>query len=107
MHDYSLSFPEDFCDYEWEVTAKGCFSEVFLTVSGLRYRLNFYDAVRLHQEIESALESGQMFFEPNMFVIQAVDKAQIEKAVDLLVRSDQARLLLPMVDRATGLQDGV
>lgn len=96
MHDYDLTFPEDFADYEWEVTAKGCFSEVFLTVAGIRYRLNFYDAVRLQQEVESAMESGVMFFEPNLLVIKAVDKAKMEEATELLVRSGQARFLLPV-----------
>lgn len=95
MHDYSLALPADFSDYEWEVTAKGCFSEAILTVAGIRYRLNFYDAVRLQQEIESALESGAMFFEPNLLVIKVVDKAKIEEATELLVRSRQARFLLP------------
>lgn len=95
MADYNLSLPEDFGDYEWEVTAKGCFSEAFLTVAGIRYRLNFYDAIRLQQEIESALGSGEMFFEPNLLVIKAVDKAKIEEAAELLVRSGQARFLLP------------
>lgn len=95
MHDYSLTLPADFDDYEWEVTAKGCFSEAFLTVAEISYRLNFYDAIRLQQEIESALESGVMFFEPNLLVIKAVDKAKIEEAVELLVRSGQVRFLLP------------
>lgn len=84
MHDYTLSLPADFSDYEWEVTAKGCFSEVILTVAGIRYRLNFYDAVRLQQEIESGLESGAMFFDPNLLVIRVVDKAGIEEAAALL-----------------------
>ncbi|SFX46658.1 hypothetical protein SAMN03097694_2324 [Janthinobacterium lividum] len=95
MHDYSLVFPDDFDDYEWEVTAKGCFSEVFLTVTGICYRLSFYDATRLRQEIDSALDSGQMFFEPNVLVIKKVDKEQMEKAAELLVRSGQVSLLLP------------
>ncbi|GGC87352.1 hypothetical protein [Undibacterium terreum] len=95
MHDYNLSLPEDFEDYEWEVTAKGYFSEAFLTVAKIRYRLNFYDAVRLQQEVDSTLESGTMFFEPNLLVIKAVDKVKIEEAVELLVRSGQTRFLLP------------
>lgn len=95
MHDYSLNLPEDFSDYEWEVTAKGCFSEAFLSIAGVRYRLSFYDAIRLQQEIEGALEAGTMFFEPNLFVIKAVDKVKIEEAAALLVRSGQAHLLLP------------
>jgi hypothetical protein len=95
MQDYSLNFPKDFSDYEWEVTAKGCFSEVSLSVGGIHYRLSFYDSIRLQQEIESALESGVMFFEPNLIVIKTVDKAKIEEAVELFMRSDQTRFLLP------------
>lgn len=95
MNDYDLTLPEDFDEYEWEVTAKGCFSEAFLMVSGTSYRLNFYDPIRLQQEIEDALESGVMFYEPNLLVIKAVVKAKINDAVELLVRSGQVRLLLP------------
>ncbi|HYD78257.1 MAG TPA: hypothetical protein VEC06_00475 [Paucimonas sp.] len=95
MCDYSFVLPSDFDDYEWEVTAKGCFSEAMLTVSGKRYRLNFYDAVRLSQEIESAIEHGGMFFEPNLLVIKSVNKENMEQAVDLLVRSGQTTSCLP------------
>jgi hypothetical protein len=93
MYDFELSLPADFNDYEWEVTSKGCFSEAFLTVAGLRYRLNFYDAARLGQEIESAMESGVMFFEPNLVVIKKVDRVKIEEAAETLVRSAQTRFL--------------
>ena len=59
MPKFLFTLPADFADYEWEVTAKGCFSEARLTVSDKHYRLNFYDATRLGQEIESELARGE------------------------------------------------
>jgi hypothetical protein len=87
MSSYSLALPLNFSDYEWEVTAKGCFSGARMTVSGKEYRLNFYDAARLGQEVESALENGGMFFEPNLVIVRSVTRAEMERAVEQLVQS--------------------
>lgn len=87
MSSYSIAFPTDFSNYEWEVTARGCFSGAKMTVSGKEYRLNFYDAVRLGQEIESELQNGEMFFEPNLVVIRSVTRVEMERAIEQLVRS--------------------
>jgi len=56
MSSFTLVFPGDFGDYEWDVKEKGFFTEARLSASGKHYRLNFYDRVRLHQEIESQLQ---------------------------------------------------
>ncbi|MDP3638828.1 MAG: hypothetical protein Q8R51_15725 [Azonexus sp.] len=95
MSSFSFVLPADFADYEWEVTAKGCFSEARMTVSGKHYRLNFYDAVRLGQEIESELERGEVFFEPNLVIVRSVTKADMEQAAEQLVQSGQVALLTP------------
>ncbi|GLR13241.1 hypothetical protein GCM10007907_20310 [Chitinimonas prasina] len=86
MLNYSFDLPSDFMGYEWEVTAKGCFSGARITVGGKQYRLNFYDAARLGQEIESELESGNVFFEPNLVIVRSVTKEEMERAVEDLVR---------------------
>lgn len=91
----SFALPSDFADYEWEVTAKGCFSEARITVSGKRYRLNFYDAVRLGQEVKSEIESGGVFFEPNLVVVRSVTRADMEQAAKQLVLSGQVASLTP------------
>lgn len=87
MSIYSFSLPGDFSDYEWEVVAKGCFSGTLMTVAGKQYRLNFYDAVRLRQEIESEFENGRVFFESNLVIVRKVTKEEMERAVEQLVQS--------------------
>ena len=89
MASFSLVLPDDFDDYEWEVTAKGYFPEARMKVSGKQYRLNFYDPVRLRQEIESRLKGGTLFFEPNLVVVPSVTKLLMHHAADLLVQSGQ------------------
>ena len=95
MLDYSFDYPEGFSEYEWEVTAKGYFSEMRFTLSGKSYRLNFYDPVRLSQEIESELERGGPFLEPNVVVIRSVTRLNMERAVEQLVESAKVASLLP------------
>lgn len=92
---FSFVLPSDFADYESEVTAKGCFSEARMTFSGKDYRLNFYDAARLGQEIESELERGVVFFEPNLVVVRSVTKSDMERAAEQLVQSGQVASLMP------------
>ena len=92
---YTFTLPSDFAEYEWEVTAKGCFSEAQLAVSGVRYSLNFYDAVRLGQEIDSDLDNGAMFFEPNLVVVRSVTRVNMERAVERLVQSGRTASLIP------------
>lgn len=49
MVDYVLKLPVDFDDYAWEVESKGWFGEAVVVAQGKRYKLNFYDPVRLTQ----------------------------------------------------------
>ena len=95
MSSYSFVLPSDFADYEWEVMASSSFSEALMTVDEKQYRFNFYDAVRLGQEIESELEKGGMFFEPNLVIIRSVTKAEMKVAAEQLVRSGLVVLLTP------------
>jgi hypothetical protein len=95
MTDFSFVLPAEFDDYEREVKAKGCFAEAQLSVAGKRYRLNFYDPVRLRQEIESELERGAMFFEPNLVVIQSVTRTDMHQAAEMLTQSGQVAALVP------------
>ena len=95
VFDFSFVLPEDFVDYEWEVTAKGCFSEARIIVSGRRYRLNFYDPVRLSQEIESGLQRGGVFIERNLIVIRSVTRLEMERAAELVVQSGQLASMIP------------
>ena len=94
MSNFALVLPRDFSDYEWEVTAKGWFSEGQLSFSGKHYRLNFYDRGRLNQQIESELQGGNVFFEPNLLVINSVTRAEMERATEFLVQSGLTRFLI-------------
>jgi hypothetical protein len=95
MSRFSFALLADFADYEWEVAAKGCFLGARITISGTCYRLNFYDAVRLRQEIESELEGSGVFFEPNLVIVPSVTRADMERAVEQLVQSGQVASLTP------------
>jgi hypothetical protein len=64
-------------------------------VAGGRYRLNFYDPVRLRQEIEREFRRGGMFFEPNLVVVPSVTRSDMERAAELLVKSGQMTSLTP------------
>lgn len=95
MLDFSQIFPEHFSDNEWEVESKGCFFGAQIVVSGRSYKLNFYDPVRLRQEIESEFSEGKVFFEKNLIVIKLVTRLEMEKAAESLVRSGRVDLLAP------------
>jgi hypothetical protein len=81
----SLIFPDEFDEYTWELESKGCFSEARLEFQGRCYRLSFYDRARLGQEIDEELRRGGLFFEPNLVVVPAVTRQNMEKAAAKLV----------------------
>jgi hypothetical protein len=85
--DYSLVFPEGFDDYAWEVESKGYLVDARLKFMGRSYRINFYEPVRLAQDIEAELERGSLFFEPNLVVVPSVTRQNMETAVEFLVQS--------------------
>jgi hypothetical protein len=93
MSSSTLVLPGDFDDHEWEVKAKGIFSEARLSASGKHYRLNFYDRGRLHQEIESEVHRCGVFFEPNLVVVDST-RSDMERAAEVLIRSGQAASLI-------------
>ncbi|CAN1576165.1 hypothetical protein MCELHM10_03905 [Paracoccaceae bacterium] len=95
MPDYSLALPADFDDYAPDLEAKGWFGDAVLIVSGRRFRLCFYDPVRLAQEIESEFERGAEFFEPNLVVIPSITKQKMLLAAERLAGSKRLDQLLP------------
>ena len=95
MTDFTFVLPADFEDYAWEAEVKGYFSGAIITVGGTRYPLNFYDPVRLKQEIESELERGAPFFEPNLVIVRSVTKFNMQQAEEVLAQSGQAVFLTP------------
>lgn len=96
MTDYELSLPDDFDDYEWELESKGWFDQAVMICDGNKYKLSFYDPVRLAQDIEYELSSVGAFFEENVVVIRTVDRASMEKAVEYLASSGGYKTLQKM-----------
>jgi hypothetical protein len=89
-----LVFPAGFDDYASEVEAKGWFADATLTIVGKKYRMCFYDPVRLSQEIEAELQRGKLFFEANLVVVQSVTRQNMESAVAALIRSGNVSALV-------------
>jgi len=86
----SLQLPDEFDQFASEVEAKGWFGEASLNLRGKKYRLNFYDARRLRQEISDSIGRGKAFFEPNLVVIKSLTRAQMESAAGQLVEAGVA-----------------
>jgi hypothetical protein len=93
--NYSLVFPQEFDDYAWEVESKGWFASAKLTFLEKQYQITFYDPVRLRQTVEDELQSESVFFEPNLVVVPAVTRENMEKAIDFLIQSGGVSSLSP------------
>lgn len=93
--EYSLIFPGHYDADHGEIESKGFFSGVILVTGRGRYRINFYEPVRLGQDIESEMQPGDPFFEPNLIVIPAVTRAHMERAIEWLMRTGQVSSLVP------------
>ncbi|MFO1111434.1 MAG: hypothetical protein U1E61_19855 [Bradyrhizobium sp.] len=94
MSSFSLELPADFENYAWEVKAKGWFSEARIITAERRYKINFYDLTRLTQHIKDEFERGQIFFEPNLVIVQSITPACMQRAATELVQSGQVISLL-------------
>ena len=57
--------------------------------------MNFYDAARISQEIEGELGNRGVFFEPNLVIVRSLTKAEMELAVEQLMRSGFSASLVP------------
>jgi hypothetical protein len=80
---YVVHFPYYFDEREWEVTAKGWFSDLLVEYGGRVYRPVFYDPTRLAQEVADEVTSARGYFiEQNLVVVQAVDRSNIVAALD-------------------------
>jgi hypothetical protein len=84
---HKLVLPEGFDDYAWEVEAKGVLWDVYLQYGDRKFQLTFYDPARLAQDVESELEERVTFFEPNLVVVRKVNRAEMNAAVNDLVRT--------------------
>jgi hypothetical protein len=89
-----IEFPEGLESHEWEVESKGWLAGVVVIISGRRYIVEFYDPVRLVQDMEDDLQSSPVFFEANMLVVESVTRARMVAAIEALVADGRYRKLL-------------
>jgi hypothetical protein len=98
-----LVFPEGFTDRdEWEMERKG-FVYAFLECDdGRRYQVMFIDQVRLQQDVEATLESGQLYYyEYGQVVVPEVTVAALTKIIPHLVEEGYLEQHTPLTKRCT------
>jgi hypothetical protein len=67
---------------QFEIESKGLFMDVYVSVNEKRFRLSFYDIVRLKQDYELAIKEGAYYFnEPNLVIVPKVTKDVITKSI--------------------------
>jgi hypothetical protein len=84
---FTLHLPHDFDDYEHEVEAKGYFSEAILEVNEQKYKLTFYDLVRLEQDVSETLRTTPVFTEKNLLIVPSVTRKDMLNASEYLVQT--------------------
>ena len=82
-----LVFPEGFTDRdEWEMERKGYVYAFLECEDGRRYQVMFIDPVRLAQDVEATLQSGQPYsYEFGQVVVPEVTRAALTKIIPDLV----------------------
>ena len=81
----------------WEMTAKGYLENVEVRFDdGSRFRVCFYDPVRLAQDLQRMAELGSPYFaEPGLIVIPEVTKDAVRQAVLGAAENDFFDILKP------------
>jgi hypothetical protein len=94
-----ITYPEGFDDrWEYEMTPKGylCNVEVGLG-DGRRFLLNFFDPVRLAQDLEGEAETGRPYFaEQGLIVLTEVTTRTITESIHSLWREGFFEMLKPL-----------
>ena len=82
-----LVFPDGFTERdEWEMERKGFVYAFLECEDGCRYQVMFIDPVRLAQDVEATLQSGQSYYyEFGQVVVPEVTILAITKIIPLLV----------------------
>src|SRR5262249_14387129 len=86
---FTFHFPDEWDERaEWEMNARGCLSYSSVELpDGRRFEVDFYDPVRLRQELELGIPRGYpCIAERGMIVVPEVTREAILAAVDYLVR---------------------
>ena len=88
MTGYRVEFPQYFDGVEHEITAKGYFADLTITVGSRQFRPAFYDPVRLLQDVRDELASQGSFVERSVVVVERVTRTAIEEAIAELAKGD-------------------
>jgi len=97
----TIDFPEGYHDRrELETPAKGWLGDVVVRFEeGPRYKVFFYDPVRLQQDLAAEAESGRPYVaEPGLIVLPEVSTESIRKAVEQLAGEGFFDELRPLDD---------
>jgi hypothetical protein len=98
-----LVFPEGFTERdEWEMERKGFVYAFLECEDGSRFRVMFIDPVRLAQDVEATLRSGQSYyFEYGQVVVPEVTVAAITRVILPLVAEGYLERHLPVPEPAS------
>src|SRR5262245_55564402 len=89
VNPVAVTFPEWYGDRaEYETPLKGYLSDVVVRLeSGDRYRLYFFDPVRLQQTLEDDVQAGRHYYtEPGLVVLPEVNTQTVRQALECLWR---------------------
>lgn len=97
-----LVFPEGFTDRdEWEMERKGFVYAFLECKDGRRYQVMFIDPVRLTQDVEATLQSGQSYYyESGQVVVPEVTLAALTKIIPHLVEEGYLEQHVPLREPA-------
>src|SRR5205085_11073631 len=97
-----LVFPDGFTDRdEWEMERKGFVYAFLECEDGCRYQVMFIDPVRLAQDIEATLQSGQpYYYEFGQVVVPQVTISALTQIIPHLVEEGYLERHLPLRESA-------
>jgi hypothetical protein len=90
IDDLSLVL-DSFDDDVWE--SKGYYPNAILKIGNDKFRLTFFDPVRLGQDIADEMKDQAFFITENLVVVPSVNRENLEKVARLIVSTGQISLL--------------
>lgn len=99
MDNLKVFFLEDTELAEYEAINKGYRNDVYVKVSNSLFNVKVYDIVRLQQDFDLEVKSyGYYSIEPNLLLVEEVNKVHIEFVVKQLYKQKFFENLKPVND---------